>query len=163
LNEYVHHYEPLSYVAVDHSRAKRSADGHADKVRLDFASHGRNFNLELVRDLAAFPDSVVVEDVSGRRLRHLEDKAHHNLYEGRLLGEPDSHAFGALRDGIFDGQIKTQSDGVYFVERAQKYFQDGSNDTFHSIIYHEDHLKDPFHHSRHGENDESAFFYLSFM
>ena len=80
-----------------------------------------------------------------------EHNAHKHLYEGRLVGEPDSHAFGALRDGIFDGEIRTQNDGVYYVERAQKYFSDNSNETFHSVIYHEDHLKDPFHHSRHGE------------
>jgi len=154
LNEYVQHFEPLSYTAYDHSRSKRSSDADesdAGRVRIDFESHGRKFNLDLQRDLSVFPSSVVIEDVEGRRLQHLEDNAHKHLYEGRLLGEPESHAFGALRDGVFDGQIRTQADGLFYVERAQKYFPKGSNDTFHSIIYHEDHLTDPFHHSRHGE------------
>lgn len=44
------------------------------------------------------------------------------MYEGRLLGEPESHAFGAVRDGVFDGQIKTQNDGLFYVERSQRYF-----------------------------------------
>ena len=77
--------------------------------------------------------------------------AHKHLFEGQLIDEPDSHAFGNLRDGIFDGEIRTQTDGVYYVERAQKYFSDLSNETFHSVIYHEDHMKDPYQHSRHGK------------
>lgn len=144
LNEYVQHFEPLSY----HSRTRRSVDGD-DRVHIDFASHGREFNLELRRDLSAFPDQLVIEDGAGRRLEHLESKAHQNVFEGRVLGEPDSHVFGAVRDGVFDGQIKTENDGIYYVERVQKYFPDLSNETFHSVIYHEHHLTDPYHHSRH--------------
>ena len=145
----------MRYPAFDHSRSRRSVvdDDGSHKVQISFGSHGRNFDLELKRDLSVFPDSVVIEDYDGRRLQHLESKAHHHIYEGLLSGEPESHVFGSVRDGIFDGQIHTQSDGVFFVERAQKYFQGGSNDTFHSVIYHEDHLKDPYRHSRHGESE----------
>ena len=60
------------------------------------------------------------------------------------------HCFGAIRDGVFDGQINTD-EGTYYVERANKYFPDLTNDTFHSVIYHEKHLKDPLHHSRAGK------------
>ena len=67
---------------------------------------------------------------------------------GELLPAPvTSHCFGAIRDGVFDGQIVTD-EGTYYVERANKYFPDLTNDTFHSVIYHEKHLKDPFYHSR---------------
>ena len=72
LNDYVHHYEPLSYDAVDHLRVKRSTvDGDDDGVRLNFASHGRQFNLRLKRDLSVFPDNIRIEDREGRRLQHL--------------------------------------------------------------------------------------------
>ena len=72
LNDYVQHYEPLSYPAYDHTRAKRSVgDEDAGRVRLDFESHGRKFNLDLQRDLSVFPDSVRIEDREGRRLKHL--------------------------------------------------------------------------------------------
>jgi len=53
------------------------------------------------------------------------------LYEGRLLGEPESHVFGAVRGGVFDGQIKTQNDGLFYVERSQRYFP-GENQLFYN-------------------------------
>merc|ERR1712001_711193 len=65
--------------------------------------------------------------------------------------------FGAIRDGVFDGQIHSASDGIYYVERANRYFdtpdleneEDNSTTSkFHSVIYHEKHLVDPFHHSK---------------
>jgi len=39
-------------------------------------------------------------------------------------------------------------EGTYFIERAHKYFRASENDSFHSVIYHERHLKDPFRHSK---------------
>ena len=93
-----------------------------------------------------------------------------HIYEGQLVDEPDSHCFGAIRGGVFDGQIHAK-DGVYYVERANRYFKDdllnkdfvdkkinnNSNSSttsrtskFHSVIYHEKHLIDPFHHSKKG-------------
>ena len=75
-----------------------------------------------------------------------------------LSDEPGSHCFGAIRDGVFDGQIHSASDGIYYIERANRYFdtpdlQHEDNTTtskFHSVIYHEKHLVDPFHHSKKG-------------
>ena len=36
------------------------------------------------------------------------------IYSG-LSDEPGSHCFGAIRDGVFDGQIHTASDGIYYI------------------------------------------------
>ena len=90
---------------------------------------------------------------------HDVDLSH--IYEGKLADEPNSHCFGAIRNGVFDGQIHA-NDGVYYVERANRYFKDdlvpqeedveNNNRTseFHSVIYHEKNLLDPFHHSKKG-------------
>ena len=102
-----------------------------------------------------------------------------HIYEGQLVDEPGSHCFGAIRGGVFDGQIHAK-DGVYYVERANRYFKDdllnkdvvdkkinnNSNSTtsrtskFHSVIYHEKHLIDPFHHSKKGT---PVIFYIKFL
>lgn len=85
-----------------------------------------------------------------------------HIYEGQLVNEPSSHCFGAIRDGVFDGQIHSK-DGVFYVERANRYFKDdlipqdveyrdveNRTSKFHSVIYHENNLIDPFHHSKKG-------------
>lgn len=68
LNEYISHYETLSYderhIHASHNRAKRSVtkDPH---VFLKFKAHGRNFHIRLKRDVSTFSDSLVVsiEDI----------------------------------------------------------------------------------------------------
>lgn len=63
LNEYISHYETLSYdhkhLHASHSRAKRSVtkDHH---VYLRFKAHGRDFNIRLRRDLSTFSDKLEV-------------------------------------------------------------------------------------------------------
>lgn len=71
------------------------------------------------------------------------------LYE---IGEPKSFVFGSIIDGVFDGKIHSE-DGVYYVERAHKYFGgDATNGTepFHSVIYKEAHVVDPYEDQRTG-------------
>ena len=68
--------------------------------------------------------------------------------------EPKSLAFGSIIDGIFDGKIHSQ-DGVFYVEKAAKYFPDNattnsSGGRFHSIIYKEAHVIDPYEQQRSG-------------
>lgn len=62
-------------------------------------------------------------------------------------------AYGSIVDGVFDGKIHS-SDGVFYVERAAKYFPrpDNSSDreAFHSIIYKEAHVVDPYEEHRTG-------------
>ena len=186
LSEYVgDNYTPLTYdpseVHNQHHRHKRSLPDpetgeHDHRVRVQFSSHGRYFDLSLQRDHSVFHNNLVVErgdDVIAADV----DLSH--IYEGELVNEPGSYCFGAIRNGVFDGQIQTPSQGIYYVERANRYFNDedaiidddldNTNTTnddlerqndknkvnmttskkkFHSVIYHESHLIDPFHHSK---------------
>lgn len=63
LNEYISHYETLSYdekdVHASHNRAKRSItkDPH---VYLKFNAYGKRFHIRLKRDLNTFSDNLVV-------------------------------------------------------------------------------------------------------
>jgi len=64
-------------------------------------------------------------------------------------------------DGVFDGKIHSK-DGVYYVEKASKYFPRSENsskssndgDRFHSIIYKEAHVVDPYDEHRTGTRGE---------
>lgn len=64
-----------------------------------------------------------------------------------LAGEKGSTVFGSLSDGVFEGKIVSPK-GSYFVEKARHYFPYSThpNNTFHSVIYHEDHVQDPYAH-----------------
>ena len=65
-------------------------------------------------------------------------------------------------DGVFDGKIHSK-DGVYYVEKASKYFPRSENssssgsanegDRFHSIIYKEAHVVDPYDQHRTGTKE----------
>lgn len=57
-------------------------------------------------------------------------------------------AYGSIVGGVFDGKIHSD-DGVFYVEKASKYF-DNSTDRFHSIIYKEAHVVDPYENRRSG-------------
>jgi len=146
IGDYVHHFEGLDYspdsVHEAHRRHKRSLPDKDHTVRLDFRAHGRDFKLRLKQDHSVFHNQLTVEDGWGRPKVH--DLSH--IYDGPDVGR-GGHAFGSLHDGVFDGQVETP-EGTYYIERAHKYFRDGSNDSFHSVIYHERHLKDPFRHSK---------------
>ena len=97
-------------------------------------------------------------------------------------GEPSSHCFGAIRDGVFDGQIVTR-EGVYYVERAARFpnldlirksafsaspasqnrSRSGEGEReVHSVIYHEKHVKDPWQHGtkKFGEFSSSKSFLI---
>lgn len=62
--------------------------------------------------------------------------------------------FGSIVDGVFEGKIITSRDS-YYVEKRKHYFPnqtDSNNDlNFHSIIYKEDHVDDPYRHLRKGK------------
>ncbi|VEN50763.1 unnamed protein product [Callosobruchus maculatus] len=156
LNEYIKHYEPLSYdaqaVHQAHSRARRSAPHLQEAhVHLSFKAHGRDFRLRLRRDASgAFADALDVRGEDGSPLQ--VDTSH--IYEGHLIGEPKSAAFGSLIEGVFEGKIISPAAGAYYVEKAHRYFpeQKGDNRTFHSVIYKEEHVEDPYSGVRHGHS-----------
>ncbi|XP_037957354.1 disintegrin and metalloproteinase domain-containing protein 10 homolog isoform X2 [Teleopsis dalmanni] len=119
LNEYISHYEILSYdyeqVRASHNRAKRSVTkDHI--VNIKFAAHGREFHLRLKRDLNTFSDKLEIHGSNGPI-----DVSMDHIYEGEVLGEPNSYAFGSILDGVFEGKIITERD-AYYVELAKRYF-----------------------------------------
>ena len=73
------------------------------------------------------------------------------------LGEPKSLVYESIIDGVCDGKIYSQ-DGVFYVEKAAKYFPDNTTATgnfsgrneFHSIMYKEAHVVDPYQQHRTG-------------
>nr|CAG4638307.1 EOG090X02I4 [Cyclestheria hislopi] len=150
LNEYILHYEPLNYdrttIFVQHERSRRSLDGKS-YVDLRFYSHGKGFHLRLKRDTSVFSPDVEILSHKGTTI--YVDTSH--FYEGHLIGEPKSLAFGSLHDGIFDGKIHSK-DGVYYVEKASKYtpYLKNKTDDFHSVIYKEEHVVDPYEEFRSG-------------
>jgi hypothetical protein len=93
LSDYVSHFEPLHYdasaVHQEHLRHKRSTHEEGHKVKLDFFSHGRRFQLELSRDHSVFSDRLVVVrgDHTGDRDEVIDgglDTSH--IYKGNVRG-----------------------------------------------------------------------------
>ncbi|XP_033334392.1 zinc-dependent metalloprotease kuz isoform X1 [Megalopta genalis] len=152
LNEYIHHYEPLSYPTEEihrgHLRAKRSVT-RDNSVTMKFRSHGRDFHIRLKRDLTTFSNNLIIEGPSGQS----EDLETSHIYQGHLVGEPGSHVFGSISDGVFHGKIISPRSGAWYVEKAHYYFPPYEiNDTLHSVIYHENDVHDPYTHLRKGEH-----------
>jgi disintegrin and metalloproteinase domain-containing protein 10 len=78
-----------------------------------------------------------------------------HIYHGRVIGDPHSEVFGSIIDGVFEGKIITAKDS-YFIEKARHYFKNVSHqlehhdEPFHSVIYNEKHVDDPYQHKRTG-------------
>jgi len=69
-----------------------------------------------------------------------------------VSGEPGSHVFGSVSDGVFHGKIVSPRSGAWYVERAHYYFPPHEiNETLHSVIYHEDDVGDPYTDVRQGK------------
>lgn len=66
-----------------------------------------------------------------------------------FTGEKGSYVFGAISDGVFEGKLVTPR-GKYYVEKAYKYFPDKTNQSFHSVIYAENDVEDPYEDVRTG-------------
>ncbi|XP_014233900.1 disintegrin and metalloproteinase domain-containing protein 10 isoform X1 [Trichogramma pretiosum] len=155
LNEYIRHYEPLTYDAAElnrhHQRARRSAAGARGDLALNlrFRAHGRDFRLRLKRDVSTFSEKLVVVGPSNDK----EELDTSHIYQGHLVGEPNSHVFGSISsDGIFHGKIVSPRDGAWYVEKSHYYFPPHErNDTVHSVIYHEADVEDPYATVRKGD------------
>ncbi|XP_064471131.1 disintegrin and metalloproteinase domain-containing protein 10-like isoform X2 [Ornithodoros turicata] len=130
LNIFVRHFEPVSYDTADvhmsHLRRKRSISD--DTVAVQLRSHNRDFHLRLKPDTSMFHKDIVVETT-----QHgvIEPELDH-IYTGHVVGDDNSHVYGALHDGEFEGGIET-TNGTYYLESARKYFQHPT--PFHSIMY----------------------------
>ena len=79
------------------------------------------------------------------------DSSH--IYHGEIIGEPNSFVFGSIHDGVFEGKIISEKDS-YYVEKAKHYFPNRSSyidEGFHSVIYNEKDVNDPYTHQRKGK------------
>ena len=149
LSPYISDYESLDYerepVHRSHTIHKRSVSGQArateDPLEFSFSAHGRDFHLRLFADHSVFHPEYKVTGPLDRAVAGVE----HSLYEGFLIGEPGSHVFGVVRDGVFDGTIRTWRHGTFYVERVSRYLPEHAvNSSVHSVIYKDDHLDLPF-------------------
>ncbi|XP_041780583.1 disintegrin and metalloproteinase domain-containing protein 10 isoform X1 [Anopheles merus] len=160
LNEYISHYEKLSYdhehLHASHSRAKRSVTKD-HYVHLSFSAHDRDFNIRLKRDLSTISDKLEIHTDKGPVQ---VDSSH--IYHGEVIDDPNSYVFGSIFDGVFEGKVITSED-EYYVERAKHYFRESSDPEthplhhtgdgeppFHSVIYKDQHVDDPYRHRRKG-------------
>jgi len=86
LNEYIRHYETLSYpveeVHRSHLRAKRSINRDST-VTLKFRAHGKDFHIRLKRDSTTFSNNLIIEGSTGER-QYNSDVSH--VYQGNLVG-----------------------------------------------------------------------------
>lgn len=80
-----------------------------------------------------------------------------HIYHGQVLGDSKSHVFGSIHDGVFEGKIIT-SDDSYYIEKARHYFpnQSHTDKGFHSVIYKEVHVNDPYQRRRKGEYSNNS-------
>lgn len=69
-----------------------------------------------------------------------------------VTGEPGSRVFGSILDGVFEGKIISPT-GSYYVEKSNKYFPSSANVSFHSVVYKESDVEDPYAHQRTGTYD----------
>lgn len=147
LDDYIKHYEELHYDTADlhnrHLRTKRSASD--PNLYLKFHAYGRDFKLQLQRAKNIFTDDFKSEGSYGR----LENVDTSFIYNGKVVGEPNSHVHGAVISGIFRGSITIPDDTVYHIEPSVRFFGNNHNRPFHSVIYSEKHLDiNPFRHRR---------------
>jgi disintegrin and metalloproteinase domain-containing protein 10 len=63
-------------------------------------------------------------------------RPHEFLYSGEVIGDPYSHVYGSILDGVFDGHIVLGNGESFTVEKAARYFDvDERPKKYHSIIY----------------------------
>lgn len=60
-----------------------------------------------------------------------------------LPGEKGTLTHGSIVDGKFEGFIQSYH-GTYYVEPAERYLED-KDVPFHSVIYHEDDIRESLH------------------
>ena len=118
-------------------------------VRFEFDALGHNFRLKLKRDASSvFSDDLLVEGSDGKPVGVNLD----HIYSGELEDVPNSHVFGTVRDGVFEGRIHTPNE-TFYVERSFRYFSpknhafepraDRVSPPFHSVIYSADEVHHP--------------------
>lgn len=80
-----------------------------------------------------------------------------------LAGDPGSAVFGSVIDGVFEGKIISKSKGTFYVEKSRHYFPGENNASFHSVIYNEKDVADPYESLREGmapQNNLNAYVFF---
>ena len=144
----LHYYELLDYdpkttITVS-NRHKRSTShqNKLDKIEISFSAHNQKFHLELKRDYSIFHNDIKIHD--GRNQQLPLNHGNLNLYDGHVkssLSSSKGYCFGSISDGVFDGQILTD-EGTYYITKIPQPIHHALNYTAHSIIYHENHVKE---------------------
>ncbi|KAA3681783.1 disintegrin and metalloproteinase domain-containing protein 10 [Paragonimus westermani] len=149
INTYLSDYDVLDYVAVthvhEHTRVRRSFVTHEKStipISFNIVAFRRNLTLVLRPDFELInPTARLIvggQDQPGGLLSVAD-----HAYRGYAVNYPESVVFGSVIRGIFRGTIslEAQSLGSYFVEPAGNFFDHPT--PFHSIIYHDSHVKLP--------------------
>lgn len=68
-----------------------------------------------------------------------------------VADDGSARVWGSVVDGVFEGVIDSPRLGRYYVERSHKYFP-SSDGAVHSVMYHEDEVRDPYAHQRTGHS-----------
>lgn len=132
LNKHIIHYETLNYDPEPHlaklhqSRvaARLYHESHPEAnplYTIDLYAHGRHLPLRLKRDIdSVFHQDLIIEDGNSRPIKVNLD----HLVTGYLHNQPNSLAFGSIRDGIFEGKLHSSlpDEDILYIERAGKYF-----------------------------------------
>ncbi|XP_045108182.1 disintegrin and metalloproteinase domain-containing protein 10-like [Portunus trituberculatus] len=147
--EYLSGFNLMTIVQSFVKQGRRVTQRFTLQLTISFASHGRLFRLRLRHDTTTISPSVQVEVPPS--LDRLDFK---HLYEGTLEGDPGSRVWGSVREGVFEGVVHSERDGTYYVERARKYFpsHNATLKGFHSVIYHDQHVGDPYRRLRQGHS-----------
>ena len=130
-------YEPMN-------RRKRDASESSvgtERSKISFFAFGQQFQLQLKRDFSIFHNDIKIQFGESQHVKLSHDTM--NLYDGPVVTSSSSlegYCFGSINNGIFDGQILTRQ-GTYYVTKLPFKSMNELNNTGHSIIYHEKHVK----------------------
>ena len=147
LDDDVHYYETLNYdpqstFEQQTRRQKRSSlEENPAERKISFSALNREFRLHLKPDYSIFHNDIQIRHGNGQPLELNHETL--NFYDGIVASSASfskGYCFGSIREGIFDGQILTE-EGTYFVTKIPKRFSNALNETAHSVIYHEIHVK----------------------
>lgn len=128
LSPFIKDYDGLNYDAAGVRHRHRRAVTKKNHFEMDFAFRGKPLKVRLRPDTGIFTSDAKIQSASGQPL----DFDKESLVEGSVVGDMQSHVFGAMNEGVFQGKIST-ADDEYYVDPVSLYLNTPSN--FHSVIY----------------------------
>uniref|UniRef100_A0A0N4Z735 ADAM10 endopeptidase n=1 Tax=Parastrongyloides trichosuri TaxID=131310 RepID=A0A0N4Z735_PARTI len=136
LNRFLNYYETLNYKPIYNVEKNFENNGF---IEVKFNAYRKKFHLILKpispNDIFSDDHYLEVNDVPDSSYREPSKF----LYEGTVKGDPYSHVYGSIFDGIFNGQIHLSSGDIFTIENVNKYL-DNKPRTYHSIIYKDENI-----------------------